>query len=238
MMHVRTPTSPLAMLVAHAACVWGLAGCSAPWSTTKPAASGSTASNPISADGSPSRSPMKGRAGGAPVVNRSSPFPWTWQGTWRGTGTDHMTDGTVMPFSMELTVAAHTNPAATDPQAWVWALNTNADLSTTGPSGSLRPVDVAGGKWSMAADGDSADAWFADGTLSVHGTRGDLREMTIYRLDCEGDRKYIDVERTIETPRAVAGTSPLGTSGLHPGAVLRARLWRVEVTPEQAAQPK
>jgi hypothetical protein len=72
----------------------------------------------------------------------------------------------------------------------------------------------------------------------VHGTRGDLREMTIYRLDREGDREYIDVERTIETPRAVAGTSPLGTSGLHPGAVLRARLWRVEVTPEEAAQPK
>jgi hypothetical protein len=238
MMHALSSTSSLAIVVALASCSLGLAGCSAPWSSTKPAAAGSTASNPISADGSPAQSPVKARAGTTPVANRSGPFPWPWQGTWRGSGTDHMTDGSVIPFSMELTVAASTNPEATDPNAWVWAVKTNADLSTAGPSGSLRPVDAAGGKWSMAADGDSADAWFAGGTLSVHGTRGDLREMTIYRLDREGDREYIDVERTIETPRAVAGTSPLGTSGLHPGAVLRARLWRVEVTPEEAAQPK
>jgi hypothetical protein len=72
----------------------------------------------------------------------------------------------------------------------------------------------------------------------VHGASGDLRELTIYRLDREGDREYIEIERTIETPRAVAGATPLGTSDLHPGAVLRARLWRVEVTPEEPAKAK
>ena len=104
--------------------------------------------------------------------------------------------------------------------------------------GTLRSVDARAGKWSLNAGGTLCDAWFAGGTLSVHGASGDLRELTIYRLDREGDREYIEIERTIETPRAVAGATPLGTSDLHPGAVLRARLWRVEVTPEEPAKAK
>ena len=240
-MHIRSlrPTFRLSSRAALAACTLGLAACNnAPWAQTKPAAPGSTASNPISADGSPAKSPRAGQAVASPAVNRSGPFPAPWQGLWRGEGTDHMTDGTVMPFSMELTVSADTNPESPDPSRWIWSMRTNADLSTAGPDGALRVADADSGKWTLTADGESAEAWFAGGTLSVHGTRGDLRELTIYRLDRDGDREYIDIERTIETPRAVAGATPLGTSGLHPGAVLRARLWYVEVTPEQPAQPQ
>lgn len=224
---------------ALAACAIGLAACNnAPWATTKPAAPGSTASNPISADGSPAKPPRAGEAGAAPGVVRTGPFPAPWQGLWRGEGTDHMTDGTVMPFSMELTISADTNPETQDPNRWIWSMRTNADLSTAGPDGALRSVDARSGKWMAMSRGGSDDAWFADGTLSVQGNRGDLRELVIYRLDRDGDREYIDIERTVETPRAVAGATPLGTSDLHPGAVLRARLWRVEVTPEPAAQPQ
>lgn len=216
-----------------------LAACNnAPWATTKPAAQGSTASNPISADGSPATSPRAGQGGAAPAAVRTGPFPAPWQGLWRGQGTDHMTDGTVMPFSMELTISADANPESPDPSRWIWSMRTNADLSTAGPDGALRSVDPRAGTWRLSANGESADAWFAGGTLSVKAERRDLREITIYRLDREGDREYIDIERTVETPRAVAGATPLGTSGLHPGAVLRARLWRIEVTPEPAAQPQ
>ena len=224
---------------AIAACAIGLASCNnAPWAQTKPAASGSTASNPISADGSPAKPPRAGQAGAAPAVNRTGPFPAPWQGLWRGEGTDHMTDGTVMPFTMELTVSADTNPEAPDPNRWIWSMRTDAALSTAGPDGALRVADAKAGKWTLTAEGDSAEAWFAGGALSVHGKGGELRELVIYRLDREGDREYIDIERTVETPREVASSTPLGTSGLHPGAVLRARLWRIEVTPEPAAQPQ
>lgn len=232
-------TSCLRSPAALAVCALGLAACNnAPWATTKPAAPGSTASNPISADGSPARAPRAQQVGAAPAPSRTGPFPAPWQGLWRGEGTDHITDGSLVPFSMELTISADTNPETQDPNRWIWAMKTDADVSTAGPDGALRSVDARAGTWSLTADGQSAEAWFAGGTLSVHGTRGDLREVTIYRLDREGDREYIDIERTVETPRAVAGATPLGTSGLQPGAVLRARLWRVEVTPEQADQAK
>lgn len=238
MTHARRLPCPLRTLAALSALAMGLAGCSAPWSTTKPAADGSTASNPISADGSAARSPVTGKSSAAQAPARTGPFPAPWQGLWRGSGTDHMTDGSVEPFSMELTVSANANPEAPDPNAWVWSMRTDADLSTAGPDGSLRSADSRAGTWTITSDGRSADAVFAGGTLSVTASRGSLRELTIYRLDREGDREYIDIERTVETPRAVAGATPLGTSGLHPGAVLRARLWRIEVTPEQAAQAK
>jgi hypothetical protein len=79
-----------------------------------------------------------------------------------------------------------------------------------------------------------ARATFARGTLSVDLTDESMRESAIYRYGRDGDREFIDIERTIETPRAAAGATPLGTSGLHPGAVLRARLWRVDITPPEA----
>ena len=224
---------------ALAACVISIAACNnAPWAATRPAAPGSTASNPISADGSPAKSPRAGQAGAAPAVVRTGPFPAPWQGLWRGEGTDHMTDGSLVPFSMELTISADSSAEVQDPNRWIWAMKTDADLATAGPDGALRSVDPRAGKWSLTARGTAADAWFAGGTLSVRSAGDDLRELTIYRLDREGDREYIDIERTVETPRAVAGATPLGTSDLHPGAVLRARLWRVEVTPEPAAQPQ
>ena len=238
MMHARRLPRTPCTLAAFSALAFGVAGCNAPWSTTKPAADGSTASNPVAADGSPTQSPVTAQARTAPAPSRTGPFPAPWQGLWRGSGTDHRTDGSVVPFAMELTVSANTNPEAPDPGAWVWSMKTDAELSTAGPDGSLRSVDSRAGTWSVTADGASADAWFAGGTLSVHGSHGNLRELTIYRLDREGDREYIDIERTVETPRAVAGATPLGTSGLHPGAVLRARLWRIEITPEPADQPK
>lgn len=240
-MKIRTHRTALrfSSSAALAACAISLASCNnAPWATTRPAAQGSTASNPISADGSPARSPRARQAGAAPAVSRTGPFPAPWQGLWRGEGTDHMTDGSLLPFSMELTISADTNPDPEDPNRWIWSMRTDADLATAGPDGALRSTDARAGTWTLTADGSAAEAWFAGGTLSVHSSRGDLSELAIYRLGREGDREYIDIERTIETPRAVAGAAPLGTSGLHPGAVLRARLWRVEVTPEEAAQPQ
>lgn len=224
---------------ALAACAFGLFACNnAPWANTKPAAPGSTASNPISADGSPTQPPRTRQAGAAPAVVRTGPFPSPWQGTWRGEGMDHMTDGSLIPFSMELTISMDTNSQTQEPNRWIWSMRTDADIATAGPDGALREVDARAGKWSLASDGESAEAWLAGGTLSVHGARGGLREVMIYRLDREGDREYIDIERTVETPREVASSTPLGTSGLHPGAVLRARLWRIEITPEPAAQPQ
>lgn len=240
-MHIRTrrPAFRLSSLSMLTACTLGLAACNnAPWATTKPAAPGSTASNPISADGSPTQSPRAGQSAAAPAIVRAGPFPAPWQGLWRGEGTDHRTDGSVLPVTMELSVSANVNPESPDPDAWIWSMRTDADLATAARDGTLRSVDARAGKWSLNAGGTLCDAWFAGGTLSVHGASGDLRELTIYRLDREGDREYIEIERTIETPRAVAGATPLGTSDLHPGAVLRARLWRVEVTPEEPAKAK
>lgn len=149
-----------------------------------------------------------------------------------------MTDGSVEPFSMELEIAADAYAQPLDPDRWIWSMRTDAEMATASPSGELRSVDRASGKWTLLAGGQPADAAFARGTLSVHSSRGELRESVIYRYGREGDREYIDVERTIETPRAVATATPLGTSGLHPGAVLRARLWRIEIIPEEGAQPK
>lgn len=225
---------------ALATCALGLAACNnAPWATTKPAAAGSTASNPISADGSAAQSPVASApAKPAQRVIPTGPFPAPWQGLWRGEGADHLTDGSVVPFSMELKISADPDTQTPDPDRWLWSMQTSAEMATASPDGELRSVDRASGKWTLVADWQSSDAVFARGTLSVHSARGELRESAIYRYGREGDREYIDVERTIETPRAVAGATPLGTSGLHPGAVLRARLWRIEITPEEGAQPK
>ena len=149
-----------------------------------------------------------------------------------------MTDGSVEPFSMELEISADPNTQPPDPDRWLWSMRTPAEMATASPTGELRSVDRASGKWTLIAGYQPADAVFARGTLSVLSTRGEMRESAIYRYGREGDREYIDVERTVETPRAVATATPLGTSSLHPGAVLRARLWRIEITPVEGAQPK
>jgi hypothetical protein len=225
-------------IMSAAALVAAASACdSAPWDKTKPAAPGSTASDPISADGSPVSSPVAGApAKPAQRVIPMGPFPAPWQGLWRGTGTDHMTDGRVVPFSMELKVASNPDPESPGADRWVWAMSTRADVMAASPYGELLSVDRASGKWRLSVGRQSADAWFARGTLSVHMASSDMRESTIYTYGTEGDREFIDIERSIETPREVASSTPLGTSGLHPGAVLRARLWRVDVTPEETAQ--
>lgn len=234
------PTTRFSFPAALAACAIGLAACNnAPWAKTKPAAEGSTASNPISADGSPTKSPVAS-AGAAPAqrVIPSGPFPAPWQGLWRGEGTDHMTDGSVVPFSMELEISADPDTQPPSPDRWLWSVRTDAEMMTGSRSGELLAGDRASGSWRLVAGRTPASATFARGTLSVQLSEESMRESAIYRYGREGDREYIDIERTIETPRAAAGATPLGTSGLHPGAVMRARLWRVEVIPEATAQPQ
>jgi hypothetical protein len=230
------PTLRFSSPAALAACVIGLAACNnAPWAKTKPAAEGSTASNPISADGSPATSPV-GSAGAKPAqrVIPMGPFPAPWQGLWRGEGTDHMTDGSMVPFSMELEITADPSTQPPNPDRWLWSVRTDAEMMTGARSGELLVDDRASGSWTLVAGRSPARATFARGTLSVHLTEETMRESAIYRYGRDGDREYIDIERTIETPRAAAGATPLGTSGLHPGAVLRARLWRVDLTPPEA----
>jgi len=223
-------------IAAFAACATGLAACNnAPWAKTKPAAEGSTASNPISADGSPVQSPVAS-AGAKPAqrVIPMGPFPAPWQGMWRGEGTDHMTDGSVVPFSMELEISADPDTQPPNPDRWLWSVRTDAEMMTGSRFGELLVDDRASGSWRLVAGRLPASATFARGTLSVQLNEDSMRESAIYKYGREGDREYIDVERTIETPRAAAGATPLGTSGLHPGAVLRARLWRVDLTPPEA----
>lgn len=240
MTHASRMSSALLAAAALAALAVGLAACNnAPWATTKPAASGSTASNPVSADGSSAQSPVASApAKPAQRVIPTGPFPAPWLGLWRGEGSDHMTDGSVEPFSMELEISVDAYAQPADPDRWIWSMRTGAEMATASSDGELRCVDRASGKWTIVAGYQPADAVFARGTLSVSSTRGEMRESVIYRYGREGEREYIDVERTVETPRAVATATPLGTSGLHPGAVLRARLWRIEITPEEGAQPK
>lgn len=155
-------------------------------------------------------------------------FPQSWVGVWRGQGMEHLADGSLVPHTVELCIALEP-----ETERWRWVMEMDREIRQPNPDGTIGCTDAKAGKWTVRSGGRSVGAWYAKGSLSSETREGDMRELTVYRLDKVKDTEFIDFEVMDVMERAAATATPLGTSGPHPGSVLRVRLERIEFTPPE-----
>lgn len=230
-MHPRTRTARLLLAVAVAIAPAALQACS-----TAPAKAGSKPK----AAGVPDRNTVDEgtwiRMLAMDQVARRNlagvRFPDSWVGVWRGQGTEQLADGSVVPHEIELCIALEP-----ETETWRWVLEMDRDIRQPNPVGAIESTDAKAGKWTVRSRDGSVGAWYAKGSLSSESKRGDMRELTVYRLDKVKGTEFVDFEVMEVMERAAATATPLGTSGPHPGSVLRTRLERIEfIPPEPVAQ--